>query len=148
MCAAYTGNRVAPSAISGKLSMLISVGTSAVPRSTIIAMVVVGEPGAVLDAVDAGVDQTGQRVFAEDVGGDPGALAVRRLDRVDENVVAPQRCQVADLAVDPVAHELDPAVTGASLPHHLVGQLRLVVEIDRQPADVPLRARRCAVRRG
>ena len=62
--------------------MLISVGTSAVPCSTISVDGVVGQPGAVLDAVDAGVDQAGQRVLAEHVRGDPGAVVVRGVDRL------------------------------------------------------------------
>ena len=37
---------------------------------------VVGEPGAVLDAVDPRPDQTGQRILAEDVCGDPRAVSV------------------------------------------------------------------------
>src|SRR5699024_12172689 len=43
---------------------------------------VVGKPGAVLDAVDAGVDQPGQCVFAEHVRGDPGAVGVCGVDGV------------------------------------------------------------------
>ena len=42
---------------------------------------VLGQPGAVLDAVDAGADQAGQRVGAEGVRGDPGALLVGGRDR-------------------------------------------------------------------
>ena len=41
----------------GKVSTLISVGTSAVPRAGHLGDQVVGQPGAVLDAVDAGADQ-------------------------------------------------------------------------------------------
>src|SRR5664280_2276526 len=37
-CSAYAGNRPAPAAIPGKLSMLIKVGTRAVPRRTISAI--------------------------------------------------------------------------------------------------------------
>ena len=47
---------------------------------------VLGEPGAVLDAVDAGADQVGQRVGAEGVRGDPGALLVGGRDRGLEHV--------------------------------------------------------------
>ena len=100
---------------------------------------VVGEPGAVLDAVDAGVDQSGQRVLAEDVRGDPGAVVVRCVDRLLEHVVGPQRRQVADLPVDPVADQLDPAVAAAGLFGDGVGQLRFVLQLDGEPARVPFR---------
>ena len=63
-----------------------------------------------LDAVDAGADQAGEGVGAEDVGGDPGAGGVGGVDRGHQHVVGPQRRQVADAAVDPVADELHPAV--------------------------------------
>ena len=49
-----------------------------------------------------------------------------------EHLVGPQRGQIADPAVDPVADELDPAVAAARLLGHGVGQLRLVVEFDRE----------------
>ena len=133
-----SGTWSAASAIPGKFSMLISVGTSAVPCSTISADRLVGEPGAVLDAVDAGVDQAGQRVLAEHVGGDPGPVGVRGVDGRLQHVVGPQRRQVADPAVDPVADELDPAVAPARLLGDLGRQLRFVLDVDRQAADVAL----------
>ncbi len=99
---------------------------------------VVGQPGAVLDAVDAGVDQPGQRVLAEHVRGDAGAVGVGGVDRLLEDLVGPQRRQVADIAVDPVADQLDPAVAPARLLGHGVGQLRLVLQFDREPALIAL----------
>ncbi len=92
-----------------------------------------------LDAVDARVDQAGQRVLAEHVRGDPGAVVVRGGDRLREHVVGPQRGQIADVAVDPVTDQLDPAVAAAGLLGHGVGQLRLVLQLDGEPADVALR---------
>src|SRR5262249_31916612 len=94
---------------------------------------VVGEAGAVLDAVDARVEQTRQRILAEHVRGDARALRVRGGDRVDEHRVGPQRREIAYATVDPVAHQLDPAVAEAPLfpPRH--GQLRLVLDVDGQP---------------
>src|SRR5208283_5531708 len=91
---------------------------------------VVGEPGAVFDAVDTGVDQAGQRVLAEDVCGDPGPVGVRCVDRRLEHVVGPQRGEVADRAVDPVPHHLDPAVAATRLLGDGRRQLGFVVELD------------------
>ena len=89
-----------------------------------------------LDAVDAGVDQARQRVLAEHVRGDPRALGVRGVDGGLEDVVGPQRRQIADAAVDPVADELDPAVAAAGLLGDRVGQLRLVLDVDRAARGV------------
>ena len=77
--------------------MLIRVGTNTVPCSSISVDGVVGEAGAVFDAVDAGLDQAGHGVLAEDVGGDPGTVGVRGIDRGLEHVVGPQRREIADL---------------------------------------------------
>jgi hypothetical protein len=63
----------------------------------------VGQPGAVLDAVDPGADQAWKRVGAEHVRGHPGAGGVRGLDGGHEHVVGPERREVAHAAVDPVA---------------------------------------------
>src|SRR4029079_5327862 len=41
-------------------------------------------------------------------------------------------------AVDPVADQLDPAVAAARLFGHREGQLRLVLQFDREPAGIPL----------
>ena len=79
-----------------------------------------------------GLDQAGQRVLAEDVRGDPGAVGVCGVDRGLEHVVGPQRRQIADAAVDPVADQLDPAVAAPRLLGHRGRQLRLVFELDRR----------------
>jgi hypothetical protein len=64
----------------------------------------------VLDGVDPGVDEVGQRLLAEGVHGHPGPGGVGPLDGRPEGVARPQRGEVALRAVDPVADELDPAV--------------------------------------
>jgi hypothetical protein len=92
----------------------------------------------VLDAVDPGADQSGQRVLAEDVCGHPRTVGVRDRDRLDEHVVGPQRGEVADPAVDPVPHQLDPAVPGAGLFHDGFRQQRRVVQLDAQRGDIAL----------
>ena len=72
-------------------------------------------PGAVLDAVDAGGHQLGDGLLAENVGGHPAAQFVGSGDRRRGELGRPQRSEITDLAVDPVAHELDPAVTPRGL---------------------------------
>ena len=81
------------------------------------------QAGAVLDAVDARLDEPGQHGLAEAVGGDPGAVLVRSSDRVGEGVGGERRREVPVLAGDPVADELDPAVAVAGLPRGRRGQL-------------------------
>ena len=99
--------------------MLITVGTRCTPCSRRRRDGVVGQPGAVLDAVDAGGEQPGQGVLAEHVGGDPGAAGMRDRDRLGQHVVRPERREIADGPVDPVADDLDPAVAVLQLPGHL-----------------------------
>ncbi len=115
--------------------MLISVGTTAVPRRATSSMQVLGQPGAVLDRVQPGGDQPGQRVLAEDVRGDPRAELVRPRDRRGQDVVRPARGEVADRAVDPVRGDLDPAVAERGLPFDLCHQL-LGLDLDAEVADV------------
>ena len=94
--------------------MLISVGTSAVPRAAISA---IGRRSARCRARCSRCPapiRAGQRVGAEDVRGDPGPRGVRGGDRRDQHVVGPQRGEVAAVAVDPVADQLDPAVAAAA----------------------------------
>ena len=93
------------------------------------------QPGAVLDAVDAGPDQLVHRLLAEAVGGDPGAQLVGAFDRGGGEVGRPQRGQVARVTVDPVPHQLHPAVPRPGLPLDL-GQQRLRLDLDRVVADV------------
>ena len=88
--------------------MLINVGTRCTPPFGRGLDGVVGQSGAVFDAVDPGGQQPGQRVLAEDVRGHPGAGPVRDGDRLGQHVVRPERGQIADGPVDPVADDLDP----------------------------------------
>jgi len=76
---------------------------------------VVGEPRAVLEAVDAGGQQVGKRCFSEDMCRHARAELVRLADSGDEHVGGPARAEVADLAVDPVTDDLHPAVSTTCL---------------------------------
>ena len=106
-----------------------------------------GEPGAVLDRVDAGRDQPGQRVLAEDVGGDPRAEFVRPPDRLLERAVGPERGQIAGRPVDPVADDLDPAVA-ARRPAPRPRRPARPVRPRRRRRVCSGAAARCAARRG
>src|SRR5690606_41694296 len=75
----------------------------------------VGQAGGVLDAVDPGLDQVPQGVLGEAVGGDPGAQAVGLGDGRLDGAARPAGGQVAQVAVDPVADQLDPAVPAPGL---------------------------------
>src|SRR6476469_4341380 len=99
------------------------------------------EPGAVLDAVDAGGDEARQRLLAEHVRGDPGAGLVGDLDRLGQHVVRPQRREVALVAVDPVADQLDPAVACGGLFRDHGGQQLRRPHLLADVADVPLGSR-------
>ena len=92
-----------------------------------------------LDAVDAGVDQAGQRVLAEDVRGDAGAVGVRGFDGGLEDVVGPQRREIADGTVNPVADQLDPAVAAAGLLGDRHGQQGFVFQLHREAGLITLR---------
>ncbi|SIA46623.1 Uncharacterised protein [Mycobacteroides abscessus subsp. abscessus] len=50
---------------------------------------VVGETGAVLDAIDAGANEARQRVLAEDMRGDTCTIGVRGIDGLFEDLVRP-----------------------------------------------------------
>ena len=73
------------------------------------------QSGGVLDAVDAGVEHVIQCVLGEAVRGDPGTFIVGSGNRVPHHGRGERRRQVAGVAVDPVAHELDPAIAVARL---------------------------------
>ena len=83
------------------------------------------------------------RLLAEHVGGDPAAELVRPVDRRRGYLDRPQRGQVTDLPVDPVPHQLDPAVATGSLTLYLRDQrVRLdlggvVAQIALWAGDVP-----------
>ena len=79
----------------------------------------VSQSGAVLDAVDACVDELGRSLLGEAVGRDTGAEFMSTIDCFLRDVSRPQRCQVPLSTVDPVTDELDPAVTCSSLTIHL-----------------------------
>ena len=87
-----------------------------------------------------GGDQVGDRLLAEAVRGDPGAELVRPRDRGGGDVGRPARGEVAGVAVDPVADELDPPVAASGLRLDLGDQ---VVGLDLRAvvADVALAAR-------
>ena len=75
----------------------------------------VGQARGVLEAVEARVEDEREGLLVEGVGGDAGTRGVGGVGRGDEVLRLPARCQIADAAVDPVADELDPAVTAAGL---------------------------------
>jgi hypothetical protein len=98
----------------------------------------VGQARRVLQAVDTGGQQAVDGLGAEHVRGHPRAVLVRGVHRLGQNVLAPQRAQVAGGAVDPVADELHPAVATASLLGHRLRQLVLVFQLDPDPGQVAL----------
>ncbi len=94
---------------------------------------VAGEPGAVLDAIDVGADQTGQRVLTERMCGDPCALTCAT------SIVALRTSSDHNGARSPVwrsipvADELDPAVTEPSFLGHHRRKLRFrLLELNRK----------------
>ena len=107
---------------------------------------VLGETGAVLDAVDARLDQPGQHAVAEAVRRHLGALGVRGGDGVGEGLRGERRGEVALVARDPVADQLDPAVAVAGLlggVRRQVGRLHLVgvaADVALRRGDVPAAA--------
>ncbi|RPK86897.1 hypothetical protein EES46_20275 [Streptomyces sp. ADI98-10] len=104
---------------------------------------VLGEAGGVLDAVDARFHQVGERLLGEAVRGDAGAEPVRLGDGRLDLAARPAGGEVPGVAVDPVPHQLDPAVPAPGLPGHvrdevagldLVGE---VADVAAGPGDVP-----------
>ena len=92
-----------------------------------------------LDAVDAGGHQLGDGLLAEDVGGHPASQFVGPGDRGRGHLGRPQRSKITDFAVDPVAHQLDPAVATRRLPLDL-GHQFVRLDLGRVVAQVALRA--------
>ena len=90
------------------------------------------------DAVDTGFDQPGQCVLAEDVRGHPNTLGMGGGDGGGQYVVRPQRRQVADRPVDPVADEFHPSIAAAGLLGQRFRELPFVVEFDGITLQVPL----------
>jgi hypothetical protein len=103
---------------------------------------VLRQAGAVLDAVDARLDQPGQHPRPEAVGGDLGAVLVGGRDGDGELLGRERRGQVTLVAGDPVAHQLDPAVAVAGLARHRLGELVgldlvcVVADVALGPGDV------------
>src|SRR5690625_1005188 len=95
-------------------------------------------PGAVLDAVDAGVEEVVHGLAGEGVRGDPRAVLVGGGDARGEDVGRPQRAQVPRGAVDPVRDDLHPAVAEPGLLGHGLGQPADVVELTPEVAQVAL----------
>ena len=104
-----------PRRTSGSCRAGTTVGTRATPWAAIWSMSRGDSPVPCSMQSMPGVDQVGQRLLAEDVGGDPGAPLVGRRHRGLERLPRPQRREVAGLALDPVADELDPAVAALGL---------------------------------
>ena len=98
-----------------------------------------------LDAVDARRHEFGDRLFTEAVRRHSRALLVGRLDRGRRGLRRPQRREVADRAVDPVTHELDPAVAGACLMTDLLDEL-LGLDLGAKATQVALRPRHVPAR--
>jgi hypothetical protein len=76
------------------------------------------QPAGVFDAVDADGREVVQHLLPEAVGRDPGTLVVRGGERGGDGVARPAGGQVAGVPVDPVPHDLDPAVAAAGLLAH------------------------------
>ena len=94
--------------------MLIRVGTTAQPASCAAAIRSSVSPVPCSIESMPGRDQPGQRVLAEHVRGDPRPELVRPgRSPAAQRVVGPGGREVADVAVDPVGGDLDPAVAGA-----------------------------------
>ena len=94
---------------------------------------VVGDAGAVFDAVDARVDQPGQGVLAEHVRGHPGTVGVGGVDRVDSSTSSdhsgarspmPRSIQSPTSLTQPSPQRACSATA--------CGQLRLVLDVDRR----------------
>ena len=115
--------------------MLIRVGTIGNTLFEEARQVPRQQPGGVLDAVDPGVEHVIQGVFGEAVCGDAGPLIVGGPDGVLDRPGGKTGGEVAGVAVDPVPHELDPAVARAGLlPHGLDEILRF--DLDGQARQV------------
>ena len=116
-----------------------TVGTSAVPRATIASTRSVGQAGAVLDAVDAGLDQ------ARAARASPKQWAVTRAPCSWAAAIAAANASAGNdgarspvVARDPVADELDPAVAA----------LRLLGDVRRRGRPARPRGRSCGCSAG
>ena len=99
-----------------------------------------------LDAVDPSCRKVPQGLLPVAVSGHPGALVVRDGDGRGQRLTWPAGAEVPGVPVDPVAHQLDPAVAGAGLPTDVRGQVLwldlvgVVAEVSARPGDVPTRS--------
>ena len=101
---------------SGKLSSCMTVGTSAVPRATIASTRSVESPvPCSMQSMPASI-RSGSTVSPKQWAVTLRAVLVRRGDRRGEGLGRERRRQVAGVAVDPVADELDPAVAALRPP--------------------------------
>src|SRR5450631_740164 len=104
------------------------------------------KPGGVLDTVDAGRGEITQGLLTEAVSGHPGTLLVRGRDGWGQGVTRPAGAEVSGVPVDPVADQLDPAVTGAGLPSDVAGQvlwldlMGVVADVASRSGNVPARS--------
>ena len=144
MVAAYDGKRAAPGL--GVLRELVQLHDGRHQRGAARhhpGDQLVVEAGAVLDAVDAGLDQPREHRRAEAVGGDPGAVLVGGGDGGGEGLGRERRGEVALVAGDPVPHQLDPAVAGLGLAGGGRGELArldlvgVVADVALGPGQVP-----------
>ena len=93
------------------------------------------QSGGVLDAVDARSREVAQGLLTEAVSGHASALLVCGGDGRDQRLARPAGAEVCGVAVDPVADQLDPAVTGAGLLADVLGQV-LRLDLPGEVADV------------
>jgi hypothetical protein len=100
-------------------------------------------PLGVFDAVDADGREVVQHLLPEAVGCDPSTLVVRGGERGGDGVARPARTQVAGVPVDPVPHDLDPAVATACLLAHGLDQLigldlvGVIADVTAGPGNMP-----------
>lgn len=95
-----------------------------------------------LDTVDARLHEIGERLLGEAVRGDAGAEPVRLGDGRLDLAARPAGGQVPGVAVDPVPHQLDPAVPAPGLPGHVRDEVAgfdlmgVVADVAAGPGDV------------
>ena len=102
---------------------------------------VLGQSGAVFDAVDAGCDQARQCILAKHMRGHPGTLGMGGGDGGDKNIIGPQGRKVPRGAVDPIADEFHPAVTAPGLFGQRLRELPFVFEFDGVTLQISLGSR-------
>ena len=99
------------------------------------------------DVVDAGLDERVNDAMGEGVDGDPRPSLVHGGNRIVQDGPVPQRHEVGvgtAAAIDPISDDLHPAIGGVRHRCKHLGQLVLILNVKRQVAHVPLRARNMA----